>query len=411
MTTLDIIKILQNDDAELAQEYIDQMGSIEQLYRPKNAGNPVTLAYMAAYFGARKILSSLVKRGADVNFITNGLSIRELCLSKHQSLLGLIEGGIRPDGRELFSLFSSDLRNDVPRDSKLELIDNIIREYQCSTGELSYTDIMKIVRTQAFQKALPHIHDAITGIDTIRLETEISLGEDLKVKFERLLLHAKDEVESLLLSTMKTISVGIQRSIMLVYGSASVFDGAIIRHFRGYRKNKDWLSIAARRARRDISVVLAPTLNLYEDDDDLAMWIDLAILRYPIRERIVGLPEFGTPIIANGKLFEKESARLLSDAGFDVDHIGTTGDQGADIMARKGGLSFAIQCKDYSSPVGNGAVQQALSAKAYYQADYAVVCAPNGFTKSAKSLAATAGVILLTPALLQDLEKLRAMVD
>jgi hypothetical protein len=52
----------------------------------------------------------------------------------------------------------------------------------------------------------------------------------------------------------------------------------------------------------------------------------------------------------------------------------------------------------------NAAVQQIVAARAFYIADYAVVCAPNGFTKSAKELAMRTEVVLLSPAALASLE-------
>lgn len=59
------------------------------------------------------------------------------------------------------------------------------------------------------------------------------------------------------------------------------------------------------------------------------------------------------------------------------------------------GKNMVIQAKNYSGSVGNAAVQQAISAKAFYGCDEAMVVTNSYYTKSAKDLASTAGVRLI----------------
>jgi len=72
-----------------------------------------------------------------------------------------------------------------------------------------------------------------------------------------------------------------------------------------------------------------------------------------------------------------------------------SGDQGVDVVAEKGGTVVAIQCKKYSSPVGNKAVQEAFSGKTYIGANKAAVVTNASFTRSAYELAQSVGVQLL----------------
>jgi HJR/Mrr/RecB family endonuclease len=85
---------------------------------------------------------------------------------------------------------------------------------------------------------------------------------------------------------------------------------------------------------------------------------------------------------------------LLSSSGFDVRETPKSGDFGADIIASKDDLSFAIQCKDTIKPVGVKAVQEAASAKSHYKVDFAVVCSTARFTDAAIELATSNNVIL-----------------
>ncbi|WP_151795700.1 restriction endonuclease [Acinetobacter soli] len=73
----------------------------------------------------------------------------------------------------------------------------------------------------------------------------------------------------------------------------------------------------------------------------------------------------------------------------------SSGDQGADIIVDKANYRFVVQCKLYSSPVGNSAVQEITSAKEFYNAIGAVVVTNNTYTKSARQLAESQGVWLL----------------
>ncbi|EKQ13490.1 hypothetical protein LCAA2362_0823 [Lacticaseibacillus casei A2-362] len=95
----------------------------------------------------------------------------------------------------------------------------------------------------------------------------------------------------------------------------------------------------------------------------------------------------------NGREFEKYCGRMLESLGFEeVNVTVSSGDQGIDILAKMGKTSYGFQCKHYSSPVGNKALQEAISGKEYYKIDKAVVITNNYFTPSAIALAQEAGV-------------------
>lgn len=93
--------------------------------------------------------------------------------------------------------------------------------------------------------------------------------------------------------------------------------------------------------------------------------------------------------------YENSVATTLKEIGFDVHTTKASGDQGADVLAQKNGISFAIQCKMYSKPVGNKAVQEANAGRDFYSCDYGVVVSNAGFTKAARQAAHACNVILL----------------
>ena len=99
----------------------------------------------------------------------------------------------------------------------------------------------------------------------------------------------------------------------------------------------------------------------------------------------------------NGHEFEYWVAEGLERFGWHVRVTQGSGDQGVDVVATKNGLSLGIQCKRYSGSVGNKAIQEAYSGKKHFGLDKAAVLTNASFTKSAKELAASTGVLLLSP--------------
>lgn len=108
---------------------------------------------------------------------------------------------------------------------------------------------------------------------------------------------------------------------------------------------------------------------------------------------------------ADGWKFEQYAADILRLIGYSNVTVTTgSGDYGIDILAEREGVTYAIQCKCYSNPVGNKAVQEAFSGKEYYKKMVAVVLTNSTFTSAALKTAAE------TRVLLWDRAKLREMI-
>jgi restriction system protein len=94
-------------------------------------------------------------------------------------------------------------------------------------------------------------------------------------------------------------------------------------------------------------------------------------------------------------LYEQFVADLLGHDGWSTRLTRASGDQGIDVVAQRGNVKAVIQCKLYSQPVGNSAVQEVMGGRAYENANIAAVVTNAGFTRAARELASTAGVLLL----------------
>lgn len=97
----------------------------------------------------------------------------------------------------------------------------------------------------------------------------------------------------------------------------------------------------------------------------------------------------------DGHDFEYFCADLLQKNGFlKVSVTKGSGDQGVDILATKGGIKYAIQCKNYMSVLGNTPIQEVNAGKMFYNCHVGVVMTNSTFTSGAKTLAEATGVLL-----------------
>lgn len=93
--------------------------------------------------------------------------------------------------------------------------------------------------------------------------------------------------------------------------------------------------------------------------------------------------------------FEHFCVGLLNSSGWTARVTQASGDQGIDIIALHGKVKAVFQCKKYSQPVGNAAVQEIIAGKAFEQAHVGALISNATFTASAKQLAFSTGIYLL----------------
>lgn len=120
----------------------------------------------------------------------------------------------------------------------------------------------------------------------------------------------------------------------------------------------------------------------------LSKIIDKQLKRHAKRQ--IALSTIKSPID-----YEAYCAGLLKESGWTAIRTPPTGDQGIDIVATKDGVTAVFQCKWYSQPVGNKAVQEVIAGKLFQEAELAVVLSNSTFTPSAQHLANRTGVHLL----------------
>ena len=105
-----------------------------------------------------------------------------------------------------------------------------------------------------------------------------------------------------------------------------------------------------------------------------------------------------------GHEFEYYCAELLKKKGFiDVEVTKGSGDYGADILAEKDGVTYAIQCKCYTAPIGVKAIQEAYAGRDYYDKMVGAVLTNQYFTTPAVEAAKKLKILLWDRGYLESL--------
>jgi len=108
----------------------------------------------------------------------------------------------------------------------------------------------------------------------------------------------------------------------------------------------------------------------------------------------------------DGIEYEHFCADILREDGWKVQVLPASNDHGADLIAQKNKITVAIQCKRYSKPFGNSAVQEVVAAVTHYGTHYGVVVSNQPGTSGARALAKSNRIPLIRHDDLNDLAKI-----
>lgn len=99
--------------------------------------------------------------------------------------------------------------------------------------------------------------------------------------------------------------------------------------------------------------------------------------------------------LMEGHEFEFFCAELLKKQGFlEVEVTRGSRDYGVDILASKDGVTYAIQCKCYTTPIGVKAIQEAYAGRDYYDCMVGAVMTNQYFTTPAVEVAKKLKILL-----------------
>ncbi|EHD14940.1 hypothetical protein CIN_08720 [Commensalibacter intestini A911] len=170
----------------------------------------------------------------------------------------------------------------------------------------------------------------------------------------------------------------------------------------GTIKNEKWIKeIFNFINSRIMPILLNNNLNMYYSNlkDDIINLINIAAttkqtISPEIKRQLAQETDVYHP---NMDPFDYEifCAKQLREIGWEATATQRSGDQGADVVATKNGIKLVLQCKLYSKPVGNTAIQEINTAKIFYHAHYAAVVSNADFTIGARQIASSTKTSLL----------------
>ncbi len=278
-----------------------------------------------------------------------------------------------------------------------ERIDNFIKQEQIPPAVVEYLrNNMKMERMHKVLLNMKLAKDTL-GLDYIKL---LPIFADLKYISEKTLCDAK-EISSLIKFPLEEIFMLLK--ILDSDCNAKIMIEEVFKHYQTLKikknqliYNDDYGNEICDDFYKEIgyflkNVVFKDVDNYEINSSDLTL---VMIVFTFISMHIEKQNTIVEQTVETGIDYENLVYNKLQDSGFEVQKTPTTGDQGVDLIASKNGKRCAIQCKFYSSAVGNKAVQEVIAGKGYYSCEYAVVCSNNDFTKSARQLANNQGVIL-----------------
>lgn len=171
---------------------------------------------------------------------------------------------------------------------------------------------------------------------------------------------------------------------------------ALIRNVERAKKRNDYGVLVENKSNEALDEFFASIdldMNLIASDDAIELVFEHLNMRNN-EDRQRGFDAKQLPF--DGHDFEKWVAEALIGFGWTAEVTSGSNDQGIDVIAEQNGKRLGIQCKLYSSAIGNKAVQEAHAGKFYYDVDAVAVLSNASYTSSAKDLATVTGVELLS---------------
>lgn len=101
-------------------------------------------------------------------------------------------------------------------------------------------------------------------------------------------------------------------------------------------------------------------------------------------------------ISLDGLEFEVEMATLCETLGYQVQSTPISGDQGIDLILKRGGKTTIVQCKAHKAAAGPSIVREIFGTMIAFGADSAIVACTGGFTRGAEDFAQGRPITLLS---------------
>lgn len=261
----------------------------------------------------------------------------------------------------------------------------------------------------------PSTEDILAKCSSLTLVPSAASNEEFAITFERF-ANSRRDTDALVLEVVASLRDAIKRTqeIQTLISAETV----IREHARTLRRKRTQLLLRDDYGMADdskwreeiayfVQRVVIPHVDNYEIDERYLR----AIAECVEKVAAEATPDPESPVDDASALltpveFESFCADVLESQGWKTRLTKSSGDQGIDIIAERGGITMVVQCKKYSAPIGNGAVQEVHAGKGFARADVATVVSNMPFTPSARELANVLGVMLVHHSELMEFDRL-----
>ncbi len=89
----------------------------------------------------------------------------------------------------------------------------------------------------------------------------------------------------------------------------------------------------------------------------------------------------------SGHEFEQEMGRLFEEIGYEVQYTPPTRDEGVDLILRKSGKIYIVQCKQHAKPAGPHFIRDLFGTMHHRRANHAVLVCTGGFSEETRRFA------------------------
>ena len=142
-------------------------------------------------------------------------------------------------------------------------------------------------------------------------------------------------------------------------------------------------------------VGLASAFLIYRHREREKLW-RLAMAGWQNNGRAHAIAQRHSAIYLSDLELEKLAAQVYKRMGYQVQHVGQTGDHGIDVLLiNPNNQKEIVQCKQWSKPVGEATLRDLYGAMMHDQAVRGWIWAPRGFSGPAKAWAKGKPIVLI----------------
>lgn len=279
-----------------------------------------------------------------------------------------------------------------------EFIDRSVAEINSESGyiyvvkwlcDLRINDDFTSMLSKNVERHITQLQHSYTGTTEDHISNHINECDELLPQAVDIIFYTKQASASMI---QRRLNLGYSRAASIVdqieeLGIISPFNGSAPRSI--LISKEQWESIKHDLITQPLGISDLDSINTAQIIQDENDWRKAQFASSPVDYELYRIDHM------EGHAFEHWCADILKKNGFEnVEVTQASNDQGVDVLAEKDGIKYAVQCKCYSSDLGNTPIQEVNAGKAIYHCHVGAVMTNRYFTAGAKEAAKANNILL-----------------